>query len=106
MSLNGIDDDHIMMTDEHSPVNPVSGSSDESDDHNMQLDSDIDAQNTAHDIDADGESDDELDHLPLSPPPTHPAAAVTSSSYLAKRAVSTSSALSSREKHGDSLGST
>lgn len=90
MSLNGYDDDHMIASD-HSPINPVSGSSDESDDHNMQLDSDLDVQKDP-DVDADGEDDDE-DELDDTPQVAHPAAA--SSAYLAKRAVSPLSILAS-----------
>ena len=86
MSLNGIDDDHAMMTDDHSPINPVSGSSDESEDHNMQLDSDIDVQKDP-DVDADGEDDDE-DELEDTAQVSH--ASASTSAYLAKRAVSRS----------------
>lgn len=86
MSLNGIDDDHI-MSPAQSPINPVTNSSD-SEDNNMQLDSDIDVQKDP-DIDADGEDDDE-DELDDTPNVAH--AGAPSSAYLAKRAVSVATA--------------
>ncbi|GJE92206.1 SNF2 family N-terminal domain-containing protein [Phanerochaete sordida] len=82
MSTGGLDEDFMMASD-HSPANPMSGSSDESDDHNMQVDSDIDVQKDA-DIDADGEYDDE-DELEDTPQVSH--AAASSSAYLSKRPV-------------------
>lgn len=82
MSNIGLDQDY-MMTSDHSPANPMSGSSDESDDHNMQIDSDLDVQKDA-DIDADGEYDDE-DEIEDAPQVSH--APAVSSAYLSKRAV-------------------
>ncbi|THG99366.1 hypothetical protein EW026_g2965 [Hermanssonia centrifuga] len=81
MSVNGLDDD---MASDHSPINPLSASSDESSD-NMQVDSDVDVQKLPDvDADADGESEDDDD---VNDTPIVPNVGASSSSYLAKRAV-------------------
>lgn len=83
MSLNG-DRDHHMLSTDPSPIGPLSAS-DDSDDTNMQIDSDVDIHKLP-DADADGEDDDDVDIEPAVIPAPAPAPA-SSSSHTAKRTV-------------------
>lgn len=87
MAAIAIDDDvAIAAYGLDSPVNPISPSSDDSSDNNMQIDSDLDVRQTP-DIDADGEIDEGTDS-DLDPPHAHLSSApAPSSSYSSKRAV-------------------
>ncbi|CAL1707651.1 unnamed protein product [Somion occarium] len=81
MSLNG-DRDHHMLSTDPSPIGPLSAS-DDSDDTNMQIDSDVDIHKLP-DADADGEDDDDVDIEPAVIPAPAPA---SSSSHTAKRTI-------------------
>lgn len=88
MSATGADDDHVAFMD--SPVNPISPSSDESSDVNMQEDSDVDLGHQP-DVDADADADGDLEEASDSDvdqlTPQTSLHQVASSSYLNKRAV-------------------